>query len=114
MIKWGSWILLFTNFVPISLIVSLEMVKYIQGTNISNSTFNTTKPAEVKVQTSTLNEELGQIQHLFTDKTGTLTKNYMSFKYMVVGTEALGYDSYNSDAIPVKVSNVDFNDHNFL
>jgi len=42
MIKWGSWILLFTNFVPISLIVSLEMVKYIQGINISNSVFNTT------------------------------------------------------------------------
>jgi phospholipid-transporting ATPase len=41
MVKWGSWILLFTNFVPISLIVSLEMVKYIQGINISNSTFNT-------------------------------------------------------------------------
>ena len=45
LIKWGSWILLFTNFVPISLIVSLEMVKYIQGINISNSKFNTTKPA---------------------------------------------------------------------
>lgn len=42
MVKWGSWILLFTNFVPISLIVSLEMVKYIQGINISNSVFNTT------------------------------------------------------------------------
>lgn len=41
-IKWGSWILLFTNFVPISLIVSLEMVKYIQGINISNSKFYTT------------------------------------------------------------------------
>lgn len=42
MVKWGSWILLFTNFVPISLIVSLEMVKYIQGINISNSKFYTT------------------------------------------------------------------------
>lgn len=55
MVKWGSWILLFTNFVPISLIVSLEMVKYIQGINISNSSFNTKKPAEVIVQTSSLN-----------------------------------------------------------
>ena len=41
-IKWGSWILLFTNFVPISLIVTLDMVKYIQGINISNSSFLTT------------------------------------------------------------------------
>jgi phospholipid-transporting ATPase len=86
LIKWGSWILLFTNFVPISLIVSLEMVKYIQGINISKSKFNTQKPAEVVVQTSSLNEELGQIQHIFSDKTGTLTKNHMNFKYMTVGT----------------------------
>ena len=89
--QWGSWILLFTNFVPISLIVSLEMVKYIQGLNISNSHFQTTAPAEVAVQTSTLNEELGQIQHLFSDKTGTLTQNYMSFKYLVVGLKTHGY-----------------------
>jgi phospholipid-transporting ATPase len=60
-VQWGSWILLFTNFVPISLIVTLEMVKYLQGINISNCYYLTSAPAEVKVQTSTLNEELGQI-----------------------------------------------------
>lgn len=92
LVKWGSWIMLFTNFVPISLIVTLEMVKYLQGINISNCHFQTTQPSEVKVQTSTLNEELGQIQHLFTDKTGTLTRNYMSFKHMVVGDKTFGYD----------------------
>lgn len=30
-IKWGTWILIFTNFVPISLLVTVEMVKFIQG-----------------------------------------------------------------------------------
>lgn len=69
------------------------MVKYIQGINISNSQFHTTEPSQVTVQTSTLNEELGQIQHVFSDKTGTLTKNYMSFKYMVIGTTLYGYDN---------------------
>jgi phospholipid-transporting ATPase len=54
-VQWGSWILLFTNFVPISMIVTLEMVKYLQGINISNCHFLTTEPAEVRVQTSTLN-----------------------------------------------------------
>lgn len=29
--KWGTWLLIFTNFVPISLLVTLEMVKFIQG-----------------------------------------------------------------------------------
>jgi phospholipid-transporting ATPase len=32
------------------------------------------------VQSSNLNEELGQIEHVFTDKTGTLTCNIMEFK----------------------------------
>jgi len=33
--KWGTWILIFTNFVPISLLVTLEMVKFVQGIVIS-------------------------------------------------------------------------------
>ena len=43
-----------------------------------------------KVQTSTLNEELGQVRYIFSDKTGTLTKNYMNFKRV-----AIGYNQYN-------------------
>ena len=34
-VKWGAWILIFTNFVTISLLVTLEMVKFIQGIVIS-------------------------------------------------------------------------------
>lgn len=112
-VKWGSWVLLFTNFVPISLIVTLEMVKYIQGTRIATDSYLTTDPAEVRVQTSSLNEELGQIQHVFTDKTGTLTRNYMSFKHMVVGEETYGYDSVKTP-LPSGVTNVDFHDQQFF
>jgi phospholipid-transporting ATPase len=54
--KWGSWVLLFTNFVPISLIVSLEMVKFIQGIYISSFKFDTQRPSEIVVQSSNLNE----------------------------------------------------------
>jgi len=51
----GTWILIFTNFIPISLIVTLEMVKYIQGVNLeSNENY-----VACKVQSSNLNEELG-------------------------------------------------------
>jgi len=60
----GTWTLIFTNLVPISLLVTLEMIKYIQGMFISWDIYiydqNTATPA--KVQTSTLNEELGQVK----------------------------------------------------
>jgi phospholipid-transporting ATPase len=38
------------------------------------------KKMQTKVQSSNLNEELGQIDFVFSDKTGTLTQNIMEFK----------------------------------
>ena len=37
-----------------------------------------------------LNDELGQITHVFSDKTGTLTLNYMEFRKLLVGGVAYG------------------------
>lgn len=69
----GNWILLFTNFVPISLLVTLESVKFIQGKFIMQDFKINEKKECVSVQTSNLNEELGQLKFIFSDKTGTLT-----------------------------------------
>lgn len=84
--KFGVWILIFTNFIPISLLVSMEMIKFFQGIFISwdIDLYSKEKHRGAKVQTSTLNEELGQVTHIFTDKTGTLTKNLMIFKKCVI------------------------------
>lgn len=63
----GTWILIFTNLVPISLLVSLEMIKYIQGIYIcwDYEIFDEKQNISAKVQTSTLNEELGQVKVSF-------------------------------------------------
>lgn len=60
----GTWVLIFTNLVPISLLVSLEMIKYFQGMYISWDVeiYDQKLNIPAKVQTSTLNEELGQVK----------------------------------------------------
>lgn len=90
----GTWILIFTNLVPISLLVTMEFIKFIQGMFISWDTdMYDKKTKSVLVQSSTLNEELGQVDYVFTDKTGTLTKNIMEFKSSLIGNKF--YDCQN-------------------
>lgn len=81
-----------SDFVPISLLVTLEIVKFIQATFIGwdATIYDEEKDMPTKAQSSNLNEELGQVEYIFTDKTGTLTQNIMEFKKMCIGTTSYG------------------------
>lgn len=75
------WVL-YSNLVPISLFVTIDMVKYVHALLISSDLdmyYDQTDTAAV-CRTSSLVEELGQIEYIFSDKTGTLTCNMMEFR----------------------------------
>lgn len=107
-----SWMLIFTNFVPISLIVTLEVVKFIQAIFIAwdLQLYYEATDTPACVNSSNLNEELGQVTHVFTDKTGTLTCNRMEFRKMTVNGLEYGTDQR---ILKDKPENVDFVDDKF-
>lgn len=77
-----TFVILYNNLIPISLIVTMEVVKF-QQAQLINSDLDmyyakTDTPALCR--TSSLVEELGQIEFIFSDKTGTLTRNEMEFR----------------------------------
>lgn len=76
-----SYLILLNTVVPISLYVSVEVIRQCQSLLIDfdKKMYYKPKEAYAKARTTTLNEELGQVEYVFSDKTGTLTQNLMTF-----------------------------------
>lgn len=86
-IMFGFFIM-FSTMIPLSLYVSMEIIKLVQMFLLNDiDMYDEKSNTPLEARTSTINEELGQVTHILTDKTGTLTDNEMNFrKLSVAGT----------------------------
>lgn len=86
------YLILFSSIIPVSLRVNLDLAKSVYAYQIQH---DNTIPDTV-VRTSTIPEDLGRIEYLLSDKTGTLTQNDMQLKKIHLGTV-----SYTPDTLDI-------------
>ena len=86
-----KYIILFCAIIPISLRVNLDVSK----TYFSYVINRDKSIPETIARNSTIPEELGRISYVFSDKTGTLTKNEMIFKKIALEQEEFGEENFN-------------------
>eukprot|EP01041_Mallomonas_annulata_P002854 gene2854-5613_t len=78
---WIIYFLLFNNFIPISLYVTLELVNLGQAylIGVDSELYDEDLDTPCIVRSSNMVQELGVVSNIFSDKTGTLTRNEMKF-----------------------------------
>uniref|UniRef100_A0A8C1IED7 Phospholipid-transporting ATPase n=1 Tax=Cyprinus carpio TaxID=7962 RepID=A0A8C1IED7_CYPCA len=109
-LTFWSYIIILNTVVPISLYVSMEVIRlgnsyYI---NWDRTMYHAGSDTPAEARTTTLNEELGQIKYIFSDKTGTLTQNIMTFNKCSINGKSYGQDQSILFELESEMTPVDF------
>ena len=112
-INFFTYFLLLNTLIPISLIVTIEIIKMIQGLFIEwdAKLYCKSKKYFCKAKAVSINEELGKVNFIFSDKTGTLTMNQLQFKYCIIRHEC--YESVDILGL-IKKTNVTSANNNLI
>uniref|UniRef100_A0AAQ5YJ54 Phospholipid-transporting ATPase n=1 Tax=Amphiprion ocellaris TaxID=80972 RepID=A0AAQ5YJ54_AMPOC len=91
-LTFWSYVIVLNTVVPISLYVSVEIIRLGNSFYIDwdRKMYYPKSDTPAQARTTTLNEELGQIKYIFSDKTGTLTQNIMTFNRCSIKGKAYG------------------------
>jgi magnesium-transporting ATPase (P-type) len=89
--NWLTFLTLFSNFVPLSLYVSLEVITFLLMFFISRDVNlyhpDTDTPA---IARSSAVSDLGMVKYIFSDKTGTITQNIMKLRRLGASGQIFG------------------------
>uniref|UniRef100_A0A667WPR3 Phospholipid-transporting ATPase n=1 Tax=Myripristis murdjan TaxID=586833 RepID=A0A667WPR3_9TELE len=112
-LTFWSYIIILNTVVPISLYVSVEVLRlgHSYFINWDRRMYYSQKDVAAEARTTTLNEELGQVEFIFSDKTGTLTQNIMVFNKCSINGKTYGdvYDEFEQKVeITERTACVDF------
>ncbi|KAK7694057.1 hypothetical protein QCA50_003633 [Cerrena zonata] len=94
LVTWTFALITFQNIVPISLYISIEAVRTIQALWIyfDREIYYEKTDQPTLARSWNLSDDLGQIEYIFSDKTGTLTQNAMIFRQCSVAGKVYSGD----------------------